>query len=481
MRHLTILASDEYEGRESGLKGQKLAAAYIQEQFEGFGIPPVPDAELHGLAGGYQQPFELAVRTPGGVVLHVNGEPYRFLDDLVYFSEKLEGELQVEDPLIIAAPNELDVIPSDQQLSGRVVLFVDRTSPGPGDKPSAELMKWITETGKKAEENGAKLVLLATPSFDRIKDTYANYLRMSRMELKQEGRKKAKGVQVIVVSPAVGNAILQHAGLDMKKAVKKSRRKRLERSANCTLKATGVSLMSTLVSENVLGFVKGSEIPDEVVVVTAHYDHIGVQDGEVYNGADDDGSGTVALLEMAEAFSQATQEGHGPRRSILFMPVSAEEKGLLGSEYYSQNPVFPLENTVANLNIDMIGRFDSAHATSAPYVYIIGSDRLSKELHELNESANERYVGLDLDYTFNAEDDPNRFYYRSDHYNFARKGIPCIFYFSGVHEDYHGPGDEAERIISELLEMRTRLVFHTAWELANRPQRVAVDIKEEEP
>ena len=183
MRHLTILASDEYEGRESGLKGQKLAAAYIQEQFEGFGIPPVPDAELHGLAGGYQQPFELAVRTPGGVVLHVNGEPYRFLDDLVYFSEKLEGELQVEDPLIIAAPNELDVIPSDQQLSGRVVLFVDRTSPGPGDKPSAELMKWITETGKKAEENGAKLVLLATPSFDRIKDTYANYLRMSRMEL----------------------------------------------------------------------------------------------------------------------------------------------------------------------------------------------------------------------------------------------------------------------------------------------------------
>ena len=157
------------------------------------------------------------------------------------------------------------------------------------------------------------------------------------------------------------------------------------------------------------------------------------------------------------------------------MPVSAEEKGLLGSEYYSEAPVFPLENTIADLNIDMIGRRDSAHASGPSYVYVIGSDRLSTELHAINEEANTNYVSLDLDYTFNAKDDPNRFYYRSDHYNFARKGVPSIFYFSGVHEDYHGPGDEVEKILPDLLEQRTRLVFYTAWELANREQRIAVD------
>ena len=234
--------------------------------------------------------------------------------------------------------------------------------------------------------------------------------------------------------------------------------------------------IGTLVSENVLGHVPGTERPGELVVVTAHYDHIGVHGDEVYNGADDDGSGTVALLEMAQAFAQAAKDGHGPRRSVLFMPVSAEEKGLLGSRFYTDHPVFPLDSTVADLNIDMIGRFDSSHVGGDPYVYIIGSDRLSTELHEVNEAMNKVYTGLDLDYTFNAEDDPNRFYYRSDHYNFAKHGVPCIFYFSGVHEDYHQVGDEEHKIRYDLLRQRTLLVFHTAWELANRPGRVKVDV-----
>ena len=229
-----------------------------------------------------------------------------------------------------------------------------------------------------------------------------------------------------------------------------------------------------VVAENVLAYIEGSDKKEEVIVITAHYDHIGVENGVVYNGADDDGSGTVALLEIAEAFAQAKAAGHGPRRSVLIMPVSGEEKGLLGSRYYSDHPVFPLASTVANLNIDMIGRVDSAHATSKPYVYIIGSDRLSTELHAVNETANTD-VGLVLDYAFNAEDDPNRFYYRSDHYNFARKGVPCIFYFSGVHEDYHQPGDDIEKIRFDLLHQRTLLVFRTAWELANRATRIVVD------
>jgi Zn-dependent M28 family amino/carboxypeptidase len=155
--------------------------------------------------------------------------------------------------------------------------------------------------------------------------------------------------------------------------------------------------------------------------------------------------------------------------------VAGEEKGLMGSEWYSEHPVFPLESTVADLNIDMIGRTDSAHARSAPYVYVIGSRMLSSELGDINDVQNKRYAGLELDYTFDAPDDPNRFYYRSDHYNFAKHGIPVAFYFSGVHADYHGPHDEVDRIQFDLLRQRALLVFHTAWELANRGARIVVD------
>jgi Zn-dependent M28 family amino/carboxypeptidase len=159
--------------------------------------------------------------------------------------------------------------------------------------------------------------------------------------------------------------------------------------------------------------------------------------------------------------------------------VSGEEKGLLGSEYYSEHPVFPLENTVADVNVDMIGRTDQKHEGNANYIYVIGSNRLSTELHDINEAANAQYAHLDLDYTFNAKNDPNRFYYRSDHYNFARKGIPSIFYFSGVHKDYHQPSDTVDKIMFEKMEKIGRLIFYTAWELANREDRIRVNVKED--
>jgi len=226
--------------------------------------------------------------------------------------------------------------------------------------------------------------------------------------------------------------------------------------------------------ENVLGYIEGGDLKNELIIITAHYDHLGKHDSLVFNGADDDGSGTVATLEIAEAFMLAKKAGHGPRRSVLIMPVSGEEKGLLGSKYYTENPVYPLEKTVANLNIDMIGRLDDWHDT-ANYVYLIGADRLSQELHDISEEVNEKHIGLNLDYTFNEEDDPNRYYYRSDHYNFAKNNIPVIFYFNGVHEDYHKTTDTIEKIDFQKIENITRLVFLTAWELANRDERIVVD------
>jgi len=229
-------------------------------------------------------------------------------------------------------------------------------------------------------------------------------------------------------------------------------------------------------SENIWAFIEGSEKPEEVIVISAHYDHVGIENGDVYNGADDDGSGTSALLEIAQAFQMAKKAGHGPKRSILFLHVTGEEHGLLGSRYYSENPLFPLANTVADVNIDMIGRRDALHADTNNYVYIIGANRLSSELDHISATMNQKYVGLDLDYRFNDPKDPNRFYERSDHYNFAKFGIPSVFFFNGVHADYHKKSDEPNKIEYDALEQRTQLALVIAWELANRKDRIVVDV-----
>ena len=229
-------------------------------------------------------------------------------------------------------------------------------------------------------------------------------------------------------------------------------------------------------TENVVAIIPGAEIPEEYIVISAHLDHVGIRNGEIYNGADDDGSGNVAMLEIAEAFQMAVNENNRPKRSIIFLHVTGEEKGLLGSRYYTENPLYPLENTVANLNIDMIGRLDPKRVNKDPnYIYLIGSDKLSNELHEVSERINRTYTNLILDYTFNADNDPNRFYYRSDHYNFAKNNIPVIFYFNGTHEDYHQPTDTADKINYDILQKRTKLIFHTAWELANMPNRIKLN------
>ncbi|SDR13235.1 Peptidase family M28 [Chryseobacterium soldanellicola] len=230
-------------------------------------------------------------------------------------------------------------------------------------------------------------------------------------------------------------------------------------------------------SENILAFIEGTEKPDEIIVVSAHYDHVGTRNGVVYNGADDDGSGTVAVMEIAKAFQSAKKSGNGPKRSILFLHVTGEEHGLFGSEFYSENPVFPLANTVVDLNIDMIGR-DDPENRGKQYVYVIGSEMLSSQLKIINETANKKTNNLELNYKYDDPNDPERLYYRSDHYNFAKNNIPVAFFFDGIHEDYHKPTDDVEKIDFSLLQKRAQLVFATAWELANRTDRIAVDRKE---
>ena len=244
-------------------------------------------------------------------------------------------------------------------------------------------------------------------------------------------------------------------------------------------KVSATQQVEKLQLSNVVGILPGKSRPNEYVIFSGHYDHLGigkpVEGDSIYNGANDDGSGTVTVMELAEAFGKAAAEGKRPRRSILFMTVTGEEKGLLGSEWYANHPLFPLKNTVVDLNTDMTGRYDDEHKGKPDYIYEIGSDKLSSQLREVLVEQYKKHVGLELDYRYNDANDPNRFYYRSDHYNFAKHGIPVAFFFNGVHDDYHMPGDEVDKIEFDQIQKVGRLVFYMAWEIANREQRLVVD------
>jgi Zn-dependent M28 family amino/carboxypeptidase len=249
--------------------------------------------------------------------------------------------------------------------------------------------------------------------------------------------------------------------------------------------ATQVNLIATKVTENlessnVVGFVPGTDKKDEYLVVSAHYDHLGKKGDVIWYGADDDGSGTVSVMQMAETFAQAAKKGKGPRRNVVFVIVSGEEKGLWGSDYYSEHPLFPLANTTADLNIDMVGRVDTERQTadSLNYVYVIGHDKLSTDLPVINEAANKESSNLTLDYKYDDPADKNMIYYRSDHYNFAKKGVPVLFFYDGMLlADYHKPTDTIEKINFELMQKRVMMIYYTAAEMANRDDMLKRDLK----
>jgi len=228
-------------------------------------------------------------------------------------------------------------------------------------------------------------------------------------------------------------------------------------------------------SQNVVAFIKGSIYPKQYIIISAHYDHLGKKNDKIYVGADDNASGTAAVLEIAEAFKLATKLGDRPKRSIVFLNLTGEEEGLFGSKFYTENPIFLLKNTISDLNMDMIGRVDKAHKNNPDYVYLIGSDKLSSELKNISEKVNATYTHLSLDYKYDDEDNPNKYYYRSDHYNFAKHNIPIIFYFNGIHKDYHQASDTPDKINYDILTKRTKLVFYTAWQLANKINRLKLD------
>ena len=483
-KHLSVLASDEYEGRETGKPGAWKAAEYISAQFKSLGL-------IAPVNGSYLQKVPLIELAPGNSSLKVGKQTFENWKDFYCSSSKSNFTATSTEVVFVGYGiedekfNEL----AGLNLKGKVVIYSAAKEPFVNGK------SLISGTEKASAWTAAKrlnniksknpaLIIVVNPDFDASIKRMGSYLQNPRLILDKPNQ--VAQAPVITVSPKVADAILAKtkASITDLTAGIASSGKPASKAVKTSVQASVLSKVSNVKADNVMGLVEGTDLKDEIVVVSGHYDHIGLTTegtDKVNNGADDDGSGTTGVLEMAQAFAKAKAEGHGPRRSILFLAVCGEEKGLLGSEWYSESPIFPLAKTVTNLNIDMIGRVDPKHKDNPDYVYLIGSDKLSSDLHKISEYTNATYSRLTIDYTYNDPNDPERIYYRSDHYNFAKHGIPIIFYFNGVHEDYHKPGDEVSKINFEMLAKRTRLVFFTAWDIANRDKAPVVDVKNDFP
>ncbi len=479
-KHLNILASDEYGGRETGTEGQKMAAEYIANHFKSLGlIGPVKDGK-----NPYFQSFDLSKSNWETLEIANGKTTFKGFEDFFpygnfSFSENVE--------LVFVGYGIDDDKYSDYKgidVTGKGVVFLagepknaqgNYLISGNDQKSSASQPNTKIKT---ANEKGAIMAISlyeTDAEFTQKNGMYKGYLSRPSIDFKADEQAK---FAYVLSSPTNGAKILGTTTKKIEKLMAKITEKGQPQSGKikASVKANLIKKQEPVGTENVLGFLEGTDLKDEILVVTSHYDHIGTINGQVNNGADDDGSGTVGVLEIAEAFVEASMHGNRPRRSILFMTVTGEEKGLLGSEYYSNNPVFPLEQTITNLNIDMIGRVDPDHAEKRDFVYIIGSTMLSTDLHNLHEATAKKYKpNLIMDYKYNTKESPERFYYRSDHYNFAKHGIPVIFYFNGTHEDYHRPTDTVDKIQFDLLKERAQLVFATAWELANTDKRPVVD------
>lgn len=460
---LSIIASDALEGRDTGSRGQKMAAALIADHFKSLGLEPVVP-----VAGGksYYQKFNLQRNSSGDTYIMLDDQKLMNGKEVLYRGSANSKGL--EELKTVYAGDGSENAFSKIEVKNKAVII----------SAAAASSSIRREVSARAYEQGAALVLIEGATDDKEWQTwvkrYGPYVMRGSLGFANESKNNGE----FYISPTAAAGMLSTS---------------LEKyEANCAKVAngdfSGVTKMKSgsisfrietkteeIETENIMGYLEGTDKKDEIIVLSAHYDHVGKRGDKIYNGADDDGSGTTSILEIAEAFAEAKKAGHGPRRSILFMTVTGEEKGLLGSEYYTDHPVLPLEKTVVDLNIDMVGRVDESHKDNREFVYLVGSDRLSTELHQLSEKANATFTHLDLDYTYNDENHPDRIYYRSDHWNFAKNNIPIIFYFNGTHEDYHQPTDTVDKIEFDLLQQRAQLVFYTAWVIANRDQRLVVD------
>lgn len=450
--HLTFLASDEMKGRDTGSPEGLIAANYLADFYKELGLTGPAD-------GSYFQQVPLVSSKFEKVTLQIGRSKLAENEDFVFTGDGDMDKKAKTDLVFLGLVTDENLAKVD--VSGKLVGIW-----AVGER-SNNLVTKVMDAG------AAGIVIVSMEgqaNFDRIANRYKTLAGRGRIGFEREVNQRP----IFMVSSDKMGELFGTPVDQLKEAAKSSPESIKSQKATYQIEKS----VTPVEAYNVMGFLEGTDKKDEVLVISSHYDHVGVSStGEVFNGADDDGSGTVSVMEIAEAFAMAAKDGKKPRRSILFLNVTGEEKGLLGSQYYSENPLFPIENTVNNINIDMVGRIDYEYqdAENKDYVYVIGSEMLSTDLKKINEYNNITYTDLILDYRYDAEDDPNRFYYRSDHYNFAKFDIPVIFFFNGVHDDYHQVTDTVDKIEFPLMTKRAHLIFHTAWDLANRENRTRVD------
>ncbi len=452
-KHLTIVASAEMEGRETTTEGERKAAAYIVEQMKQIGLAP-------GNNGSYLMPYSVYRDSMTESSLEINGNKLQPFADYSATTANYSSHLAFSE---IMYTNFEDSLWKNNKidLSGKLVLFRYKAPTGNQNRFSNSINARISLIMGK----GAVAALVVGEKVN----TNANEPVMGNMTVSKYPSRQ--GINFFYISEAVASNLL---GAD---ATEEASGKLVSKTIKADVLFSYHEKTSILGSNNVLGLLEGTDKKDEYLLITAHYDHIGKR-GDIINfGADDDGSGTVSVLDIAEAFAKAKAAGKGPRRSILFMTVSGEEKGLWGSAQYAAHPVYPLDKTTADLNIDMIGRIDSLYdkTDTTDYVYLVGDDKLSSDLRPISDLANQ-FAKIKLDGKYNDPKDPQRIYFRSDHYNFARNGVPILFYFDGLHKDYHRPTDTVDKINFEVMAKRAKLVFFTAWEVANRNDMLKRDI-----
>lgn len=483
-QHLSKLASTEFQGRGTGQIGGKMAADYIAEHFKSYGLKaPV--------AGSFFQPLALEKTSFQVSKFELAGKTFSNGKDF-YIQGAGKGAVNASEIIFVgygisdAKFNEL----AQQDITGKVVLVLNEGEPQSADgnyilTGSKEASNYVKNRNYRLQQLMAKkpaLILAASTQVPLLLTRMSDRITAGRYGLASKGATPAVAnvtTPVANISPAMADLILAKGKTSIQKftaAVTKTGKPQ-SGTIKTKLSTEFGEVKEALHDPNVLGLLEGTDLKDEVVVISGHYDHDGINSkGEIFFGADDNGSGTTAVLELARSFSEAKKAGKGPRRSILFIAFAAEEKGLLGSQYYAENPIFPLANTVTCLNVDMIGRIDNKHlAGNHNYIHVIGSDKLSSELYEINRQANADYTHMELDYMYDDPKDNMRIYYRSDQYNFAKHGIPVTFYFSGLHPHYHTTEDTVDKINFEMMVKREKLVFHVAWEVANRDKKLVVD------
>ncbi|HWC77553.1 MAG TPA: M28 family peptidase [Blastocatellia bacterium] len=485
-KHLSFLASDELGGRYTLSPSNRIAARYLASQLESYGyrgaardgsfFQQVPlryssvdfgKSKLVINAGGVKQEFKYAddynVTPPASV---------DFSGEMVFVGYGISSPAHGHDDYA-----GLDV-------KGKIIVAV---SGMPASLSRAAVS--LTERGEQAAitRGAAGAIIIPAPNtlmvWDQLKDSMS---REQQIGLPPRRTPRADEFPSILAGPRMIKAIAKLLGRDDDLLIS-PKGKPLQTAvipASADVKVS-VSAKSAGPAQNVVGVLEGadSKLKDEYVVFSAHYDHLASEaTGDVYNGADDDGSGTSAVLEIAQAFALGARSA----RSVLIIFHTGEEMGLFGSEFNTDyEPVVPLKKLVADFNIDMIGRsragdnIDSRDRmlTDKNSIYIIGADKLSTELHQINEQTNSETAKMKFDYTYNRDNHPERFYYRSDHYNYAKHGIPVIFYFTGVHRDYHRTTDDVDKIDFEKMQRIARMVLATGWRVANLDHRLVVDKK----